>query len=184
MQKVGCTWDPGNFITQSQAVSVQDPGLCASCPGQRTGNMAQTALCVIATSRWGLVICPSAVTSVADHADIPASLSVFPRLLSLKLCRLDDRSAVAAPGANDFCDTIKNNNKINIYILFHISLFSPHGSTLVSEPLPPLRIRCPKTTWKKMRFGTASTWHFVTAVIWGPVVPTNSKYQTEHIDAL
>lgn len=31
-----------NFITLSQAVSVQDPGLCAACPALRTGNMAQT----------------------------------------------------------------------------------------------------------------------------------------------
>lgn len=54
MQKGGCTWDPGNFITPSQAVSVQDPGLCAGCPALRTGNMAQTTLCVIATSRRAL----------------------------------------------------------------------------------------------------------------------------------
>lgn len=54
MQKGGCTWDPGNFITPSQAVSVQDPGLCAGCPGLRTGNMAQTTLCVIATSHRAL----------------------------------------------------------------------------------------------------------------------------------
>lgn len=54
MQKGGCTWDPGNFITLSQAVSVQDPGLCAVCPALRTGNMAQTTLCVIATSHWAL----------------------------------------------------------------------------------------------------------------------------------
>lgn len=54
MQKEGCTWDPGNFITPSQAVSVQHPGLCAACPARRTGNMAQTTLCVIATSHRAL----------------------------------------------------------------------------------------------------------------------------------
>lgn len=54
MQRGGCTGDPGNFITPSQAVSVQDPGLCAGCPALRTGNMAQTTLCVIATSRRAL----------------------------------------------------------------------------------------------------------------------------------
>lgn len=54
MQKGGCTWDPGNFITPSQAVSVQDPGLCAGCPALRTGSMAQTTLCVIATSHRAL----------------------------------------------------------------------------------------------------------------------------------
>lgn len=54
MQKEGCTWDPGNFITPSQAVSVQHPGLCAGCPARRTGNMAQTTLCVIATSHRAL----------------------------------------------------------------------------------------------------------------------------------
>lgn len=42
----------------------------------------------------GLVICPSAVTSVADRADVPASLPVFPRHLSLKLSRLHNRSAI------------------------------------------------------------------------------------------
>lgn len=51
----------------------------------------------------GLVICPSAVTSVADRADVPASLPVFPRLLSLKLSRLHDRSAIVSLSANYFC---------------------------------------------------------------------------------
>lgn len=51
----------------------------------------------------GLVICPSAVTSVAERADVPASLPVFPRLLSLKPPRLHDRSAIVALRANYFC---------------------------------------------------------------------------------
>lgn len=38
----------------------------------------------------GLVICPSAMTSVADHADVPVSLHVFSCLHSLKLSRLYD----------------------------------------------------------------------------------------------
>lgn len=48
----------------------------------------------------GLVICPSAVTSVADRAYVPVPLPVFPRLLSLKLSRLCGRSAVLALSAN------------------------------------------------------------------------------------
>lgn len=51
----------------------------------------------------GLVICPSAVTSVADRTDIPASPPVFPRLLSLKLSRLHSHSAIVALPENYFC---------------------------------------------------------------------------------
>lgn len=50
----------------------------------------------------GLVICPSAVTSVADRANVPASLPVFPCHLSLKLSRLHDRSAIVALSENTF----------------------------------------------------------------------------------
>lgn len=51
----------------------------------------------------GLVICPSAVTSVADRADVPVPLPAFRRLHSLKLSRLYDRSAIVALSANYFC---------------------------------------------------------------------------------
>lgn len=59
----------------------------------------------------GLVICPSAVTSVADRADVPASLPVFPWLLSLKLSRLHDRSAIVALSADYFCYKKKKEKK-------------------------------------------------------------------------
>lgn len=78
MQKGGCTWDPGNFITLSQAVSVQDPGLCAVCPALRTGNMAQTTLCVIATSHWALwyVHLPWLVLQIALMSLLPCLCSL------------------------------------------------------------------------------------------------------------
>lgn len=59
----------------------------------------------------GLVICPSAVTSVADRADVPASLPVFPRHLSLKLSRLHNRPAIEALTANYICYLQKNKTK-------------------------------------------------------------------------
>lgn len=78
MQKGGCTWDPGNFITPSQAASVQDPGLCAVCPALRTGNMAQATLCVIATSRGALwyVHLPWLVLQIALMSLLPCLCSL------------------------------------------------------------------------------------------------------------
>lgn len=103
MQKGGCTWDPGNFITLSQAVSVQDPGLCAVCPALRTGNMAQTTLCVIATSRWALwyVHLPWPVLQIALMSLFPCLRSVASTHWSSPGCTT--RSAIVALSANYFC---------------------------------------------------------------------------------
>lgn len=104
MQKVGMHLGSRQFhYTESSCFSSGSRPLCQL---PRTENWKHGTNNIMCYSNFapGLVVRPSAVASVADHADVPASLSVFPRLLSLKLSRLHDRSAITAP--NYFCYVI------------------------------------------------------------------------------
>lgn len=89
--------------TESSCFSSASRPLCRSPSTENWKHGTNNIMCY-SNFAPGLVICPSAVTSVADRADVPASLPVFPRLLTLKLSRLHDRSAIVTLSANYFCD--------------------------------------------------------------------------------
>lgn len=81
--------------TESSCFSSGSRPLCR-LPGTQNWKHGTNNIMCYSNFAPGLVICPSAVTSVADRADVPASLPVFPRHLSLKLSRLHNRPAIEA----------------------------------------------------------------------------------------
>lgn len=96
--------------TESSCFSSGSRPLCR-LPGTQNWKHGTNNIMCYSNFAPGLVICPSAVTSVADRADVPASLPVFPRHLSLKLSRLHNRPAIEALTANYICYLQKNKTK-------------------------------------------------------------------------
>lgn len=84
------------------------------------------------------MICPSAVTSVADRVDVPASLPVFPRLLSLERSRLHDRSAIVALSATTFVVEKKNREDFLSAVMLLCGCRSFHWQGLASSVLSGL----------------------------------------------
>lgn len=77
--------------TESSCFSSASRPLCPS-PSTESWKHGTNNIMCYSNFAPGLVIRPSAATSVADRADVPASVPASPRLRSLKLSRLHDHS--------------------------------------------------------------------------------------------
>lgn len=83
MQKRKMHLGYGQFhYTESSCFSSGSRLLCRLPSAEKWKHGTNNIMCY-SNFALGLVICPSAVTSVADRADVPVRLPVFPRLHSL-----------------------------------------------------------------------------------------------------
>lgn len=121
--------------TESSCFSSGSMPLCRLPSTENWKHGTNNIMCYSNFAR-GLVICPSAVTSVADRVDVPASLPVFPRLLSLKRSRLHDRSAIVTLSANYFCCKKKKKKIEKIFSV--LSCFCVDVEVFTGKVWPPV----------------------------------------------